>query len=45
MPGTFYLSNIRRQFKLAIYPLLLTLVRKNERLLAEWKDVDLEAGE
>ncbi|WP_332609302.1 tyrosine-type recombinase/integrase [Achromobacter sp. ESBL13] len=38
-------SNIRRQFKLALHLLLLTLVRKSELFRADWKDVDLENGE
>jgi integrase len=42
---TLYRSNIRRQFKLALHLILLTLVRKAELLLAQWKDVDLEGGE
>lgn len=42
---TLYQSNIRRQFKLALHLILLTLVRKSEMLLAQWKDVDLDAGE
>jgi integrase len=42
---TLYRSNIRRQFKLALHLILLTLVRKSEILLAQWKDVDLDAGE
>jgi integrase len=42
---TLYRSNIRRQFKLALHLLLLTLVRKSELLLAQWKDVDLEGAE
>jgi integrase len=42
---TLYSSNIRRQFKLALHLILLTLVRKSEMLLAQWKDVDLDAGE
>jgi integrase len=42
---TLYRSNIRRQFKLALHLILLTLVRKNELVLAQWKDVDLEGGE
>jgi integrase len=42
---TLYRSNIRRQFKLALHLILLTLVRKSEMLLAQWKDVDLDAGE
>ncbi len=42
---TVYSSNIRRQFKLAIHLLLLTLARKSELLQARWEYVDLEAGE
>jgi integrase len=42
---TLYRSNIRRQFKLALHLILLTLVRKAELLLAQWKDVDLEGRE
>jgi integrase len=42
---TVYQSNIRRQFKLALHIILLTLSRKSELLLARWKDVDLDAGE
>lgn len=42
---TLYRSNIRRQFKLALHLILLTLVRKSEILLARWKDVDLQASE
>jgi integrase len=42
---TIYQSNIRRQFKLALHIILLTLSRKSELLLARWKDVDLDAGE
>jgi integrase len=42
---TVYQSNIRRQFKLALHLLLLTLSRKSELLLARWKDVNLDAGE
>ncbi len=42
---TLYSSNVRRQFKLALHLLLLTLVRKSEMLLAQWKDVDLDTGE
>jgi integrase len=40
-----YESNIRRQFKLALHIILLTLSRKSELLLARWKDVNLETGE
>jgi len=42
---TLYRSNIRRQFKLALHIILLTLVRKSELLFAEWNDVDFVAGE
>jgi len=42
---TLYQSNIRRQFKLALHLILLTLVRKSEMLFAQWKDVDPDAGE
>jgi integrase len=42
---TLYQSNIRRQFKLGLHLILLTLVRKSELLFAKWKDVDLDAGE
>ncbi|MFY4258658.1 tyrosine-type recombinase/integrase [Achromobacter xylosoxidans] len=38
-------SNIRRQFKLALHLLLLTLVRKSELFQAEWKDVDFVHAE
>jgi integrase len=40
-----YRSNIRRQFKLALHIILLTLVRKSELLQARWTDVDVERGE
>lgn len=42
---TLYQSGIRRQFKLALHLILLTLVRKSELLLARWPHVDFEAGE
>jgi integrase len=42
---TVYQSNIRRQFKLALHIILLTLSRKSELLLARWRDVNLDAGE
>ena len=42
---TIYMSNIRRQFKLALHILLLTLSRKSELLLARWEHVNFEAGE
>ena len=38
-------SNIRRQFKLGLHLILLTMVRKSELLLARWEYVDLEAAE
>ena len=38
-------SNIRRQFKLGLYLLLLTMVRKSELLLARWEHVDLDLCE
>lgn len=38
-------SNIRRQFKIAFHLILLTLVRKSELLLAQWKDVHLDDGQ
>ena len=42
---TIYASNMRRQFKLALHILLLTLKRKSELLLARWEHVDLDRGE
>jgi integrase len=42
---TLYQSNIRRQFKLALHLILLTLVRKGEMILAKWEHVDFDAGE
>jgi len=42
---TLYRSNIRRQFKLALHLLLLTLTRKSELLLARKEHVNLETGE
>lgn len=38
-------SNIRRQFKLALHLILLTMVRKSELLLARWEHVSLEQAE
>src|SRR5690606_26128687 len=38
-------SNIRRQFKIAFQLILITLVRKSELMLAQWKDVHLDEGE
>jgi integrase len=40
-----YRSNIRRQFKLALYIILLTLVRKSELLHARWENVDFDEAE
>ncbi len=42
---TIYQSNMRRQFKLALHIILLTLSRKSELQLARWKDVNLDTGE
>src|SRR5258708_19199268 len=42
---TLYASNIRRQFKIALHLILLTLVRKSELRLARWSHVDLAIGE
>lgn len=38
-------SNIRRQFKLGLHLILLTMVRKSELLQARWEHVDLEHAE
>jgi len=38
-------SNIRRQFKIALQLILLTLVRKSELMLAQWKDVHVDDAE
>jgi integrase len=38
-------SNVRRQFKLALHLILLTLVRKSELLQARWNEVHLERAE
>lgn len=38
-------SNIRRQFKLGLHLILMTMVRKSELLLARWDHVDLENAE
>lgn len=38
-------SNIRRQFKIGLHLILLTMVRKSELLLARWAHVDLQASE
>lgn len=37
-----YASNIRRQFKIALHLLLITLVRKGELIGARWEHVDLD---
>ena len=42
---TIYQSNIRRQFKLALHILLLTLSRKSELLLARWEHVNFDTAE
>lgn len=38
-------SNIRRQFKIGLHLILLTMVRKSELLLARWPHVDFEQAE
>jgi integrase len=38
-------SNVRRQFKIALQLILMTLVRKSELMLAQWKDVHLDEAE
>jgi integrase len=38
-------SNIRRQFKVGVHLLLLTMVRKSALLQARWAEVDLENAE
>ncbi len=38
-------SNMRRQFKIGLHLILLTMVRKSELLLARWDHVDLELAE
>ena len=40
-----YKSNMRRQFKLALHIIMLTLVRKSMLLLATWDEVDFDTGE
>ena len=42
---TLNASSIQRQFKLALQIGLATLTRKSELRLAEWTDIDLEAGQ
>ncbi len=38
-------SNIRRQFKIGLHLILLTMVRKSELLLARWAQVDIDRSE
>ena len=38
-------SSIRRQFKIGLHLILLTMLRKSELLLARWQHLDLEQGE
>lgn len=38
-------SNIRRQFKIGLHLILLTMIRKSELLLACWADVHLDEAE
>ena len=38
-------SNIRRQFKIALHLILLTMVRKSELMLARWEHVDFDQAE
>lgn len=40
-----YKSNMRRQFKLALHIIFLTLIRKSMLLLATWDELDFETGE
>ncbi len=42
---TIYQSNIRRQFKLALHIILLTLTRKSELLHARWRHLNFDTGE
>ncbi len=42
---TVYQSNIRRQFKLALHIILLTLSRKSELLSARWEHINFDSGE
>jgi Arm DNA-binding domain len=42
---TLYQSNIRRQFKLALHQILLTLVRKSELIFTRWEHVNFETAE
>lgn len=38
-------SNMRRQFKIGLHLILITMVRKSELLLARWEHVDFEQAE
>lgn len=40
-----YKSNIRRQFKIALHLLLLTLTRKSELMKARWEHIDFDKAE
>ena len=40
-----YKSNMRRQFKLALHIVMLTLVSKSMLLLATWDEINFETGE
>lgn len=40
-----FASNIRRQFKIGLHLILLTMVRKSELLLARWADMHLDEAE
>jgi integrase len=40
-----YKSNIRRQFKLAFHIIVLTLIRKSELLLSEWREIDFDSAQ
>lgn len=42
---TLYASNIRRQFKLGLHLILLTMARKGELLAAKWSDVRFDEAE
>ena len=44
LKGSFE-SNIRRQFKIGLHLILLTMVRKSELLLARWQHVDFDQAE
>lgn len=39
-----YASNMRRQFKLALHLVLLTMVRKSELMRAKWSEFNLDEG-